>query len=220
MLMSSLISPMLTFLMEGFAVVLAVLVIGASQSRQRDKSESDKSCKSPTAVLSDDDIGRISIVTVNTKEYHSDVLTGLHEMSMAAFESQYIDRDTYSTSAEDIEVQSYFLDDLLTNLSPPRNCMPPDVLFHESRHPVSSESEKSISWKLVSFGYQSSMLMVFLSLLVVKYMSAPTMLRYFVWSKGVPLKSASRGLVAIGVPMLSHESLFDFVIFLVKELKS
>ncbi|GJY55134.1 hypothetical protein Tco_0446798, partial [Tanacetum coccineum] len=30
--------------------------------------------KSPTAVLFDDDTGRISIVTVNTKEYHSDVL--------------------------------------------------------------------------------------------------------------------------------------------------
>ncbi|GJW42966.1 hypothetical protein Tco_0071765 [Tanacetum coccineum] len=29
---------------------------------------------SPTAVLLDVDIGRISIVTVNTKEYHSDVL--------------------------------------------------------------------------------------------------------------------------------------------------
>ncbi|GJY17772.1 hypothetical protein Tco_0389263 [Tanacetum coccineum] len=49
--------------------------------------------------------------------------TGLHEMAMAAFESQYIDKDTYLTSAEDIEVQSYFLDDQLTNLSPPRNFM-------------------------------------------------------------------------------------------------
>nr|GEW62987.1 reverse transcriptase domain-containing protein [Tanacetum cinerariifolium] len=55
--------------------------------------------------------------------------TGLHEMSMAAFESQYIDKDTYSASAEDIEVQSCFLADQLTNLSPPRNCMPPDVLL-------------------------------------------------------------------------------------------
>ncbi|GJS09287.1 hypothetical protein Tco_0366083 [Tanacetum coccineum] len=36
-----------------------------------------------------------------------------------------------SASAEDIEVQSYFLDDQLTNLSPPRNCMPPDVLLRE-----------------------------------------------------------------------------------------
>nr|GEZ86983.1 hypothetical protein [Tanacetum cinerariifolium] len=32
--------------------------------------------------------------------------TGLHEMAMAAFESQYIDKDTYSAFAEDIEVQS------------------------------------------------------------------------------------------------------------------
>nr|GFA39647.1 hypothetical protein [Tanacetum cinerariifolium] len=54
--------------------------------------------------------------------------TGLHEMAMAAFESQYIDKDTYSASAEDIKVQSCFLDDQLTNLSPPRNCMPPDAL--------------------------------------------------------------------------------------------
>ncbi|GJV21770.1 hypothetical protein Tco_1370790 [Tanacetum coccineum] len=62
--------------------------------------------------------------------------TRLHEIAMAAFESQYIDKDTYSASAEDIEVQSYFLDDQLTNLSPPRNCMPPDVLLRESRQPV------------------------------------------------------------------------------------
>ncbi|GKG12612.1 hypothetical protein Tco_0346849, partial [Tanacetum coccineum] len=27
---------------------------------------------------------------------------GLHEMAMAAFESQYIDKDTYSASAEDL----------------------------------------------------------------------------------------------------------------------
>nr|GEU66586.1 retrovirus-related Pol polyprotein from transposon TNT 1-94 [Tanacetum cinerariifolium] len=52
--------------------------------------------------------------------------TGLHEMDMAAFESQYIDKDTYSAFAKDIEVQSCFLDDQLNNLSPPRNCMPPD----------------------------------------------------------------------------------------------
>ncbi|GJS38213.1 hypothetical protein Tco_0563256 [Tanacetum coccineum] len=42
--------------------------------------------------------------------------TGLHEMAMAAYESQYID----------IEVQSSFLDDQLNSLSPPRKCMPPD----------------------------------------------------------------------------------------------
>nr|GEV56879.1 putative ribonuclease H-like domain-containing protein [Tanacetum cinerariifolium] len=47
--------------------------------------------------------------------------TRLHEMAMAAFESQYIDKDTCSAFAEDIEVQSCFLDDQLTNLSPPRN---------------------------------------------------------------------------------------------------
>ncbi|GJT84824.1 hypothetical protein Tco_1066541 [Tanacetum coccineum] len=33
-----------------------------------------ESRKSPTAVLFDDDTRRMSIVTVNTKEYHSDVL--------------------------------------------------------------------------------------------------------------------------------------------------
>ncbi|GJV63008.1 hypothetical protein Tco_1473836 [Tanacetum coccineum] len=50
--------------------------------------------------------------------------TGLHEMAMAAFESQYID----------IKVQSCFLEmEQLTNLSPPRYCMPPDVLLRESR---------------------------------------------------------------------------------------
>ncbi|GJZ90159.1 hypothetical protein Tco_0662086 [Tanacetum coccineum] len=46
------------------------------------------------------------------------------------------DKDTYSASAEDMEVQSYFLDDQLTNLSPPRNCMPPDVLLRKSRQPA------------------------------------------------------------------------------------
>ncbi|GJU96155.1 hypothetical protein Tco_1320911 [Tanacetum coccineum] len=53
---------------------LLVLITGTSQSRQHDKSESVKSCKSPTAVSFDVDTGRIAIVTVNTKEYHSDVL--------------------------------------------------------------------------------------------------------------------------------------------------
>ncbi|GJW99780.1 hypothetical protein Tco_0183694 [Tanacetum coccineum] len=59
---------------------------------------------------------------------------GLHETAMAAFESQYI--DTYSASAEDIKVQSCYFSDQLINLSPPRNCMPPDVHFRESRHPA------------------------------------------------------------------------------------
>ncbi|GJV86931.1 hypothetical protein Tco_1530869 [Tanacetum coccineum] len=61
--------------------------------------------------------------------------TGLHEMAMAAFESQYI--DTYSDSAEDIEVLSCFLDDQLTNLSPPRNCNATRcTLYVESRQPA------------------------------------------------------------------------------------
>ncbi|GKD16820.1 hypothetical protein Tco_1205978 [Tanacetum coccineum] len=59
--------------------------------------------------------------------------TRLHEMAMAAFESQRIDKDTYSASAEDIKVLSCFLDDQLTNLSPPRNCMPSNVLLRKSR---------------------------------------------------------------------------------------
>ncbi|GJW86924.1 hypothetical protein Tco_0162264 [Tanacetum coccineum] len=45
---------------SGFAAALAVLVIGASQSRQHE------SRKSPNAELFDVDFGRISIVTVNT----------------------------------------------------------------------------------------------------------------------------------------------------------
>ncbi|GKC36015.1 retrovirus-related pol polyprotein from transposon TNT 1-94 [Tanacetum coccineum] len=47
---------------------LLVLITGMSQSRHHE------SRKSPTAVLFDVDNGRISIVTMNTKEYHSDVL--------------------------------------------------------------------------------------------------------------------------------------------------
>ncbi|GKA38861.1 hypothetical protein Tco_0731412 [Tanacetum coccineum] len=47
---------------------LAVLITGESQSRQHE------SRKLPTAELFDVDSERISIVTVNTKEYHSDVL--------------------------------------------------------------------------------------------------------------------------------------------------
>ncbi|GJS10052.1 hypothetical protein Tco_0366848 [Tanacetum coccineum] len=93
------------------------------------------------------------------KAYNTECWTGLHEMAMTAFESQYIDRDTYSAFAEDIEVHSYFFDDQLTNLSPPRNCMPPNVPKDRLNR---------------------------------RYMSAPTILRYFIWSTGVPLKSASR----------------------------
>nr|GEU46502.1 hypothetical protein [Tanacetum cinerariifolium] len=48
---------------------LLVLISGTSQSKKHDKSESR-----PTAELFDVNSGRISIVTVNTKEYHSNVL--------------------------------------------------------------------------------------------------------------------------------------------------
>ncbi|GJS03074.1 putative reverse transcriptase domain-containing protein [Tanacetum coccineum] len=47
---------------------LLVLITGTSQSRQHE------SHKSPTKSLFDVGSRRISIVTVNTKEYHSDVL--------------------------------------------------------------------------------------------------------------------------------------------------
>nr|GEX24007.1 putative reverse transcriptase domain-containing protein [Tanacetum cinerariifolium] len=56
--------------------------------------------------------------------------------------AQHADKDTYSAFSEDIKVQSCFLDDQLTNISPPRNCMPPDVLLRESRQPARSESKK------------------------------------------------------------------------------
>ncbi|GJV89300.1 hypothetical protein Tco_1533238 [Tanacetum coccineum] len=49
-------------------VALAFLIAGASQSRQHE------SRKLPTAELFNVNSGRISIVTVNTKEYHFDVL--------------------------------------------------------------------------------------------------------------------------------------------------
>ncbi|GJY00120.1 F-box protein-like protein [Tanacetum coccineum] len=64
-------------LWQGFAAALAVLVTGASQSRQHDKSELDKSYKSPIAELFDVESERIYIFTVNTKEYHSDVLENI-----------------------------------------------------------------------------------------------------------------------------------------------
>ncbi|GJT99413.1 hypothetical protein Tco_1109752 [Tanacetum coccineum] len=47
---------------------LLVLITRTSQSRQHESS------KSPTVELLDVDFGRISIITVHTKEYHSDVL--------------------------------------------------------------------------------------------------------------------------------------------------
>nr|GEV91571.1 protein like COV 2 [Tanacetum cinerariifolium] len=72
------------------------------------------------------------------------LLTRLYEIAMAAFESRYIDKDTYSTSAKDIEVQPSFLDDQLTNLSPPRNCMPPDVLLRNRDSPRDPNLKKQL----------------------------------------------------------------------------
>ncbi|GJZ60731.1 hypothetical protein Tco_0616547 [Tanacetum coccineum] len=70
--------------MFGFAAALAVLVTGASQSRQHESHHRFfpvdtslihiESRKSPTKSLFDVGSRRISIFTVNTKEYHSDVL--------------------------------------------------------------------------------------------------------------------------------------------------
>ncbi|GJT99893.1 hypothetical protein Tco_1110232 [Tanacetum coccineum] len=58
------------------SLYLLVLIIGASQSRQHVDTSliHIESSKPPTAELFDVDSGRISIVTVNTKEYHSNVL--------------------------------------------------------------------------------------------------------------------------------------------------
>ncbi|GJY94919.1 hypothetical protein Tco_0511280, partial [Tanacetum coccineum] len=53
----------------GFTAALAVLITEASQSRQHE------SRKPPTTELFDVDSRRISIVIVNTKEYHSEVLS-------------------------------------------------------------------------------------------------------------------------------------------------
>ncbi|GKA63479.1 copia protein [Tanacetum coccineum] len=71
-------------LRNGFAAALAVLVTGASQSRQHESHHRFfpvdtslihiESRKSPTKSLFDVGSRRISIFTVNTKEYHSDVL--------------------------------------------------------------------------------------------------------------------------------------------------
>ncbi|GJZ05756.1 hypothetical protein Tco_0539549 [Tanacetum coccineum] len=91
--------------LDGFAAVLAVHVTEASQRRQHGKSESDslttiviessihildqnrypvdtslihiESRKLPTKSLFNVGSRRISIVTVNTKEYHSDVISEL-----------------------------------------------------------------------------------------------------------------------------------------------
>ncbi|GJY70976.1 hypothetical protein Tco_0474679 [Tanacetum coccineum] len=72
--------------------------------------------------------------------------TGLHEMAMAAFESQYIDKDTYSASAKDIEVQSCFLDDQLTNLSPPRNFMNKVGSIEPFENPLDTRKLESSSY--------------------------------------------------------------------------
>ncbi|GJQ93543.1 hypothetical protein Tco_0004682 [Tanacetum coccineum] len=55
---------------------LLVLITGMSQSRQHIDTSLIRieSRKSPTKILFDVGSRRISIVTVNTKEYHSDVL--------------------------------------------------------------------------------------------------------------------------------------------------
>ncbi|GKE86857.1 hypothetical protein Tco_1560599, partial [Tanacetum coccineum] len=62
-------------------------------------------------------------------------------------------------SADDIAVQSCFFDIQLTNLSP-RNYILLEVLLRVSRHSAWSASEKAVSSKPESFGYQSPMLMV------------------------------------------------------------
>ncbi|GJU96774.1 ribonuclease H-like domain-containing protein [Tanacetum coccineum] len=119
-------------------------VTGASQSNKHIKSESDidtslihiESRKSPTKSLIDVGSRRISIFTVNTKEYHSDVLaiitrmrrlndTKLLYIHLNLVEvkdsrncvriqrtwAQQADRDTYSASAVDSAVQSCFFED-------------------------------------------------------------------------------------------------------------
>nr|GEU91366.1 hypothetical protein [Tanacetum cinerariifolium] len=121
---------------EGFTAVLAVLVIEASQSRQYGKSESDSFARTSSSSGVKHLIpNRLEILKPIFRQTFSkqECWTGLHEMAMAAFESQYVDTDTYLAFAKDIEVQSCFFNDQLTSLSPPRNCMPPDVLLRESK---------------------------------------------------------------------------------------
>ncbi|GJR38393.1 hypothetical protein Tco_1214077 [Tanacetum coccineum] len=77
-----------------------------------------------------------------------------------------IDNATYSASADDIAVQSCFFDIQLTNLSP-RNSIPPEVLLRVSIHPAWFASEKAVSSKPESFGYQSPMLMDRLQVVVL-----------------------------------------------------
>nr|GEY32407.1 hypothetical protein [Tanacetum cinerariifolium] len=68
------------------------------------------------------------------------------------------DKATYSASADDIAVQSYFFDIQQTNLSP-RNCIPQEVLLRVSMHPAWLASKKAVRPKLEPFGYQSPILM-------------------------------------------------------------
>ncbi|GJW15041.1 ribonuclease H-like domain-containing protein, partial [Tanacetum coccineum] len=63
-----------------------------------------------------------------------------------------LDNVTYLAFVHDIAVQSCFFDIQLTNLSP-SNCIPSEVLLRVSRHPAWSASEKAVSLKPESFGY-------------------------------------------------------------------
>ncbi|GJW11964.1 hypothetical protein Tco_1577791, partial [Tanacetum coccineum] len=66
--------------------------------------------------------------------------------------AQHADNDTYSTSAVDIAVQSYFLELQVTSFSP-KNCKPSEVLLQSSLHPAWSATEYAISLDPESFGY-------------------------------------------------------------------
>ncbi|GKF49449.1 hypothetical protein Tco_0142700, partial [Tanacetum coccineum] len=61
------------------SLYLLALIIRMSQSKQHIDTSliHIESCKPPIAELFDVDYGRISIVTMNTKEYHSDVLASI-----------------------------------------------------------------------------------------------------------------------------------------------
>ncbi|GJW49149.1 hypothetical protein Tco_0090500 [Tanacetum coccineum] len=69
---------------------LLVLITGTSQSRQ------DESCKSPTVELFDVDFRRISIVTMNTKDYHSDVLAIITRIIHPSSSGWIMEQDTYT----------------------------------------------------------------------------------------------------------------------------
>nr|GEX38912.1 hypothetical protein [Tanacetum cinerariifolium] len=107
-----------------------------SQSRQHDQADSLAKASSSAGVKHLIPSHLTRYLNLSTGKALVSRSANWIALAMAAFESQYIDRDTYSASAEDIEVQSYFFDDQLTSLSPPRNCIPPDVLLCESRQPA------------------------------------------------------------------------------------